>query len=70
MNILVLAESGFLNDYCLKQSSHSEYLLHQVETGLITMAIPEYAFEESDGSLQERLSQRQHRIQEWLTNIP
>lgn len=66
MNILVLAESGFLNDYCLQQSTHSEYLLHQVETGSITMVIPEYAFAEADGSLQARLSQRQHQLQEML----
>jgi len=66
MNILVLAESGLLIDYYLMQSTHSEYLLRQVEKGLITMAIPEYAYAEADGSLQVRFSQRQQRLQEIL----
>jgi len=51
MRILILAETGFLTDICLKQSQHSEYLYDQAAFGNLSIAVPEYAFAETDGSL-------------------
>ena len=62
--ILVVAESGLLTDICLGQSVHSSYLWDQAKQGVLTLAIPEYAFSEVDGQLHERLSNRLHQIQE------
>ncbi len=64
MEILIIAESGFLADICLKQSSHSEYLYEQAGKGNITIAVPEYAFAEADGSLHRRFAVRQQKLQE------
>lgn len=65
-SVLVVAESGLLVDYSLRQSIHSEYLLRQVETNRIALAIPEYAFAETDGGLRKHMNQKQHQLQEML----
>lgn len=64
MRILILAETGFLTDICLKQSQHSEYLYDQAAFGNLSIAVPEYAFAETDGSLHRRLKARQQKFQE------
>jgi len=60
--ILLTAESGFLTDICLQQSVHSDYLLRQAIENHLALAIPEYAFAEVDGGLQQRLSEQKHQL--------
>ena len=62
--ILVVAESGLLTDIYLKQSSHSVYIWRQTQLGVLTLAIPEYAFSETDGQLHQRLLRRLNQIEE------
>jgi hypothetical protein len=64
MRILILAETGFLTDICLRQGRHSEYLYDQTVEGNLSIAVPEYAFAETDGSLHRRLKARQQKLQE------
>jgi len=62
--VLIIVESGFLADISLKQSSHSRYLYEQASQRSITIAIPEYAFAEADGSLHRRFAMRHQKLQE------
>ena len=62
--ILLTAESGFLTDICLQQSVHSDYLLRQAMENHLTIAIPEYAFAEVDGGLQQRIGEQKQQLQE------
>ena len=64
MKIVIVAESGFLKDICLNQSSDSDYVYRQTNSDLITLAIPEYAFVESDGTLQQHYQRQKYRLQE------
>ena len=64
MKIVIVAESGFLRDLCLNQSTDSEYLYGQVDNHLITIAVPEYAFAETDGGLQQQHRKQRVRLQE------
>ena len=62
--ILVIAESGLLTDICLHQIVHSDYIWRQAQLEALTLAIPEYAFSETDGQLHQRLSRRLNQIEE------
>jgi hypothetical protein len=62
--ILLAAESGFLTDICLQQSVNSDYLRRQAIENHLILAIPEYAFAEVDGGLQQRLNEQKHQLQE------
>jgi len=61
---VIVAESGFLKDLCLNQSTDSRYLYEQIDNHLITGAIPEYAFAETDGGLQQQYRKQRIRLQE------
>ncbi|MBC8229933.1 hypothetical protein H8E77_10340 [bacterium] len=64
MKVVIVAESGFLKDLCLNQSTDSRYLYEQIDNHLITGAIPEYAFAETDGGLQQQYRKQRIRLQE------
>ena len=61
---MIVAESGFLKDLCLNQSIDSEYLYRQIDNHLITIALPECAFAETDGRLQQQHRKQRTRLQE------
>lgn len=64
VKVVIVAESGFLKDLCLNQSKDSEYLYGQVDNRFITLAIPEYAFAETSGGLQQQHRKQRIRLQE------
>ncbi|MCH8295768.1 hypothetical protein IH992_32215 [Candidatus Poribacteria bacterium] len=64
MKIVIVSESGFLKDICLDQSVDSKYIYDWADNGLITLAVPEYAFVESDGGLQQQYRKQRARLQE------
>ncbi len=64
VKVMVVAESGLLRDLCLNQSTASRYLYEQIDSQTLTLAIPEYAFVETDGGLEQQLHKRSARLQE------
>jgi hypothetical protein len=64
--ILVIAESGFIMDSCLEESQQAKRVLDIADFGQITIAIPQYAMAEVDGSLHNRLRAWTSRLQEMI----
>ena len=62
--ILVIAESGFVTDICLEESQQAKRVLDIADFAQITIAIPQYAMAEVDGTLHNRLRTRVTRLQE------
>jgi hypothetical protein len=64
VKILIVAESGLLRDLCLNQSQNSTYLYEQIDGDLMTLAVPAYAFSETDGGVQQQYRRYRTRLQE------